>query len=494
MGRTGVVATVVVVRGDAPVPFGVPVIEDLALVPLTEGILAELGDRAALITPDELMTEAAYGEGYSPPSIPDFTIGVDMSAIVDRLARQLGVDAATLATDGRLRRVRVDTLAHDPYPRAVAVSEASLREAAVAGADFLLRHQSDNGRFTYVYDPVRNGEAASPYALARHAGTTYFLAQVHRLVGHEAARAGAIRALGWIERHHIRRCGGEERWCVVEGSEASVGSSALTAVAAAEVLETGRDARVDRLLRGLTAFLRNQQRADGELMHVYDLVAQRPVDIQHLFYSGEAALALFAAHRVLRDERDLVAARRLMDHLTGKGWNFFGSQYYYGEEHWTCIAAGAAASSRAIDTAAALDFCRRWAAFSRAVQYQRGETPWDAEGAYGVGPVAVPLLTPAGSRTEAMISIYEMSVAAGVADPVLRDQIERALAFLLRWQLAPGPRHLVADPVAAHGGIPGSPADLQVRNDFVQHGGSAMVRWAHILERERHGGAGVAGP
>jgi hypothetical protein len=190
---------------------------------------------------------------------------------------------------------------------------------------------------------------------------------------------------------------------------------------------------------------------------------------------------------VLGEERDLDAARRAMGHLTGAGWSFLGSRYYYGEEHWTCIAA-----SEAWDRAPseqALDFCQRWAAWNRVLQYREGATRWPVSGSYGVGPVIVPRLTPVASRTEAFVSTYEMAKRAGAPTDETRAQIERGLAMLLRWRWAPGPTHLLGDPAGAFGGLPGSPVDLSVRNDFIQHAGSAMLRWSEIVRAE----AGQAG-
>jgi hypothetical protein len=66
-----------------------------------------------------------------------------------------------------------------------------------------------------------------------------------------------------------------------------------------------------------------------------------------------------------------------------------------------------------------------------------------------------------------------------------REVVERGLAELLRWRWAPGPTHLFADPEGAYGGTPGSPVDLTARNDFVQHAGSAWIRWAEVLREER---------
>jgi hypothetical protein len=144
-----------------------------------------------------------------------------------------------------------------------------------------------------------------------------------------------------------------------------------------------------------------------------------------------------------------------------------------------------------VDTREALDFCRRWAEWNRQLQYQRGETPWPIDGAYGAGNIVLPRLTPVGSRTEAFVSTYELAAKNGVRDDDLRPEIERGLAVLLRYQWNPGPTWLLADPLASLGGIPGSPADLAVRDDYLQHAGSAMVRWAAVL---RHGAREWASP
>ena len=56
---------------------------------------------------------------------------------------------------------------------------------------------------------------------------------------------------------------------------------------------------------------------------------------------------------------------------------------------------------------------------------------------------------------------------------------------LMRWQWRPGPTHLLADPAGAEGGFPGSPLELLVRNDYVQHSGSALLAWVEVLREER---------
>ena len=472
--------TLEVVTGLGPLMPKLPWVRELGLVPLKEGLGARLGGEAVWLTPEELRAGSNYDGGVVTP-IPDLAFGAPVPGLLGRLARDLGVEPTELREEGEVFRFRSRTFAEATYPREVEVTEESLRQAAVEGAEFLIRHQKPDGRWTYVYDGATGSERVEAYNLPRHAGTTYFVAQVDHLHGMPAARNAALRALRWVERRQLRRCG--EHPCVESYGRVEVGSAALTVVAASEVLEKAPDPVARRLVEGLTAFLRSLQREDGELMHEFDLQAQEPIDVQHMYYSGEAAFALLKAYAVLGDEANLEAARRLMGHLTGAGWDFLGSRYYYGEEHWTCIAAGEA--REVVESEEAVDFCGRWFGFNDALQYRAGETPWDVEGAYGAGPVLVPRLTPVGSRTEAFINTYLLMKHHGRDTTELRALIERGLGQLPRWRWAPGPTHLLADPAEARGGVPGSPVDLTVRNDFVQHAGSAWIRWAEVLREER---------
>jgi hypothetical protein len=473
--------TISLVQGESPLVLGIPFLSELSLVPLRDGLVVRHAGQEMWFSPEFLRSENQYDRA-TPVPIPDLSFGIDVEGLVDRAARDLGVDFDDVYEDGEYRRFRTIMLAETEYPSSESVTEHTLRAAAVEGAEFLLLHQDLLGRYTYVYDAGQDQARAHGYNLPRHSGTTYFLAQVARLAEMPEAREGALRALQWIERHHLRSCGGDNAGCIVEYGLANVGSAALTAVAAAEVLAAGEDAQTRMLLGRLMAFLRGQQRPDGELMHEFDVTRQEPIDVQHMYYSGEAALAFFRSHRVTGDERDLEAGRRLMGHLTGAAWDFFGSRYFYGEEHWTCIAAGEAYDR--VPMPEALDFCLRWAEWNDAIQFQEGETPWETRGMYGVGPLIVPRLTPVGSRSEAFISTYEMMLLAGEDHPRIRRMVESGLSALLRWRWNPGPIHLFRSPARARGGIPGSPVDLSSRNDFVQHGGSAIIRWASILGQE----------
>jgi hypothetical protein len=473
--------SITVIRGYGPLIRSIPIVSSLGVVPMVEGIEAELNGKRAYLTPDDLIADG-YHEGAVKTPLPDLSFGVDLDALVSHLAEDLNAKEEQLINGGRIRRFRALTITAASYPSADSIRPEDLERASRQGAQFLLRHQHRRGPYTYIY----NGKSNAPvpkggYNMARHAGATYFLAKVDRSTGMPEARAGALKALAWVKRYRLKQCGGADRLCVSHRGRANMGATALSALAAAELLQNGNIPWVRKMLTGFTAFIRSMQRPDGELMHDFDHHTNRPIDVQHLYYSGEAAFALLRAYEVLGDKRDLETVRKLMTHLTGAGWNFFGSRYYYGEEHWTCQAAGAATGS--IDVGEAYDFCSRWAAFNSKIQFA-DTSPWPIDGGYGVGPLFAPRITPVASRTEALISIYEMAKRRGDDTRLLRDQVERGLRFMMRYRWAPGPAHLLFDPKAAFGGMPGSPVGLTVRNDYVQHAGTAMLLWAEI---ERQG-------
>jgi len=249
-----------------------------------------------------------------------------------------------------------------------------------------------------------------------------------------------------------------------------------------EIVRTGLDASFEPLARDLARFLRAQQRPDGEFMHIYERPSRHPVDEQFLYFSGEAAFALARVHLVTHEQADLDAASRALAYLVGPAWSFFGSRYYFGEEHWTCQAMDEL--WQRAPNPAALDFCVRWHAYSRRMQYGLGETPFDADGAFGVGPIVTPRLTPVASRSEAGVATRHALALSHGSEEELREldaQLRRSLALLVRSQFRPGPRHLLADPQAVAGAIPGSEVDWQLRIDYAQHAGSAMLRWLEVV-------------
>ncbi len=463
-----------------------------SFVPGVDGMSATFAGRTAYVTPDDLLAMQAYDHGIAFPSMQT-AVGLDLPLALAAATASLGVSARDLVEHGTLRRIRVVRTAAGVTPArtvtADTLDDSDVRAAAVAMGLYLARGVDRDGRFRYLVNAPTN-QTLPGYDWPRHAGATYFVAQIAAMTGDSDVGFAALRAGALLRDRALLRCG--EHRCIGEqdGELVDVGSTALAVLAFVELARTHLDEGYALVVPDLTAFLRAQQRADGELMHLYDRRAKRPVDLQLLYYTGEAALALSRAHALLGDPRDLDAATRALERLAGPGWSFFGSRYYWGEEHWTCQAMDdlwdhLSASTRQTS----LQFCLDWQAYGRKLMYAPADTPFDADGAYGVGPILTPHLTPAGSRAEAGLATLEAAKRAGRPAEelaVLDRQMRRSLAMLLRHQLPGDREYLFVDPAAIGGALPGSEVDWQLRIDYAQHTGSALVRWLdqHSPQRE----------
>ncbi len=498
-----------VITGSAPLGgierYAVPgIAEMLAINPGVEGIGAVIADTEIVLLPDELVTAKVLAAKRPSNALPDFAMGIDLVRIGSLL--QTRAQATSPIATAELFRFRTDTFVEPPPAmrpgapiqlyrgNAVAppLSAKTLRAAALSGGRFLVNHLAPNGRYIYEHelstgqqtDPIRSNN----YSMPRHAGTTYFLAELYRITKEPWLREPIERAF-----HHLAEllaagnCGsrlpdGTEIDCVLDRNEqiAHLGSTALAVVALAEYQRAPGETTYLPLATKLSAFLLFMQRADGSFRHLYDTKTQKPDDnAELLYYSGEAALALARMYIVTKDERYAAAANHGLSWLV-HWYDFFMGGFFYGEEHWTCIAAEAAWPTA--NDPEYMKFCHGYGAFLRAQQPVPGEHPDqdDFAGAYNVTSFVPPYNTPAGSRTEAMISSYLLGKHHGSPDPEVRAQIVAALQYALGQQIRPENDFNVVGP--GLGGMPGSPIDRNVRIDFVQHVCSAMIRASEWID------------
>ena len=457
----------------------------ISLVPGRDGVRAVLDGKTVYVTPDDLLSRQSYDHGAAIAEL-GLAVGVRTSDVMALLADRLQASESEVRGRARFTRIRVArTVDGPPSPSAgvtaATLSPAIVKDAAFAAARYLARGIDADGRMRYFVDAPKNKNLGG-YDWPRHAGATYFLAQAAHASREPELAIAALRA-AWLLRDKAMISCGEER-CIGDDSTVEIGSASLALIAFVEIVRTDLDPSFAPQVAELARFLRAQQRSDGEMKHLYDRDARHAIDVQYLYFSGEAALALSRAHLITHDPADLEAGKRVLAYLVGPAWSFFGNRYYFGEEHWTCQVMDDL-WERAPDPAA-LDFCVRWHAYGRRMQYGPGETPFDAAGAFGVGPLVTPRLTPVASRCEAGVATrHALSLAHGSAQELdaLDAQLRSSLALLVRQQLRPGAAHLFADPPAVAGAMPGSEVDWQLRIDYAQHAGSAMLRWLETAPR-----------
>jgi hypothetical protein len=486
--------------------LAIPGIGDmLAVNPGVEGIGAELGGKAVLLLPHELVAAKLLTAKRPSETMPDFAMGADLTKIGELLAARAGAQGS-LAPDA-LYRFRTDTFVEAPdhagaplalyrgLPPAPALSAQVLRDAALRGGRYLVDHLAPNGRYIYEHDLWTGAQTDAArlggnYSMPRHAGTTYFLAQLYRITREPWLREPIERAFAHLADLLAQgHCGGmlpdgAAFDCVLDRGEAAahLGSTALAVVALAEYQRATGDTRYLTLAQKLSAWILYMQRRDGSFRHVYDVKTHTPDDrAELLYYSGEAALALARMHVITGDPRYAAAARRALDWLVD-WYDFFMGGFFYGEEHWTCIAAEAIWPTAKRDKY--MDFCHGYGTFLRAQQAEPGEfhDEDDYAGSYNLTPFVVPYNTPAGSRTEAMISAYLLGKYHGSPDPRIAAQIRAALQYTLGQQIRPDSDYNVLG--QGDGALPGTPIDRNIRIDYVQHVCSAMIRASEWIDHD----------
>jgi hypothetical protein len=495
-----------VVMGRAPIFAGYDPLFALSLVAGLDGIGVDIGTREAFLLPDDLLVADALA-GETPLSAMDLELGARRDVIDRLLATRLGLDEAAFAratksyfrfrTDAFIESADHGTVlqvlrGNTPGPR---LTKETLLAGAVAGGRYLLRHLYDDGRFGYEYTPSNDRDEAYglDYSLPRHAGATYFLTQLFRATHDSTFGEGARRALDFLAARQPEACARPDRSCVANHDMrvADLGAAAMALLAVGEYESATGDRTQMPWARRLAEFLLFMQKDNGDFCHLFDVFAdKRDEKSKLLYFSGEAAFALAKLTAFVgpgdRDYARWVAALdRALDYLTDKQYANLAGQFYFGEDHWTCMAADAA--WEALPPAHReryARFCDDFVAFLRRTQFTAHDRVVDEQpdfvGAYGFSPFLPPHATPVGSRSETTISTLDMQQRRGRADTeggrATREQVRLGMQFLLDHQIRDDNAYLMANPEAARGGFLMSDVKRYVRVDFVQHSGSAMLR------------------
>jgi hypothetical protein len=497
-----------VVIGRGPIDRDHAILNLVALHPGIDGVGVELPGTSGVLQPMLLPDEMAqYGLLAKTPllkEVPEVGMGVDFKRADQLLAaRAQQAPNAWKGFDRRYFRFRTDAFVEAPgavvpplqltrgLPEGPPVTPGSLRAGALAGARYLVNHLGADGRYVYEQN-MSTGRTSGGYSLPRHAGTTYFLAEVYRFTKAPWLREPVERAAGLlgtlVSASGCRRTlpDGRVLSCVADRNEriANLGSTSLGLVALVEYQRATDDPRFLPLATELAEWILWMQRSDGSFRHLYDVKTGVADDkAMLLYFSGEAALALARMYAITGEARYGAAAERALDWLVG-WYDFFIGGFIYGEEHWTCIAAEALAPYR--QKASYRSFCDGLTRFWGDTQARPGDYPdqGDLVGSHNLTPFVMPQNTPAGSHTEARISTYLLGKYAGRPSRRQRQDILETLGYLLRQQIGPHNDFAVVQNARGFGGVMGNPVDRVVRIDYVQHVCSAMIRAVELAEEE----------
>jgi hypothetical protein len=468
------------VLDEGPVLSLSPVIFGASFVPGRDGVEARYDKRVAYATVDDLLALQAYNHPLVLGPIR-LQLGVDPDVVLDALAAELETTRDELVEHGRFKRLAMrHRMPPEPAP---AVNEATLRTAAVSAGRYLARAVRPDGLYHYEINGI-DGQETDDYNWPRHCGATWYLSETANYTREPALLDAAGRAARRLAEGALAHCG--EHRCVAVGERADLGSSALGLLALVELVEGGSLPELLPVVKDLAAFIKSQQRPDGEFKHFYDRTRNQPVDQQVLYYTGEAAFALARAERVTHDPTDLQAASRALARLVDYPFWYIGWHYFWGAEHWTCHALGALWEKA--PNPKALRFCLEWQEAVRTTAIWDREANPEYDGATSAGPFVPPALVGTATRMEAAVSTLRTARLAGVSAKEIDELefgIKKGLAFLMHFQLEPGPQHVMTAPAVMRGGIPNTPTDFHVRIDNPQHAGTGLLKYLKLLEERK---------
>jgi hypothetical protein len=450
-------------------------------------VSGEIVGRRFTLVPHELVIRQMLSEYAPVPFIPEFEIGADPEAV-----RKLLCKTAHEPSDcevENLRRTRTESWVHENgktrnlyRSRPVAdrpITPGDARAGAIAAGSYILHSIRRDGRFQYKLFPITGRGEMEPYNIPRHAGTSWFLLELYEATGkHELLRA-AEKALDWLDGK-VGDCGGGLR-CIGSGDHVDLGPQALSLIAFATHARLAGPERYGDTVGALASVVMRMQRKDGDFDFALDRSEGEPVDVgRHLYAAGQAALGLAISGQVLDDDAQLQSAQAALDFMAGPYWDFFLSDLFFIEEHWTCLAADEL--HRLFNDPAHARLCLAAARFDRQLQHGDESVFPDYVGGIGFTPFFPPYTTTTAGRCEGLIAAYRISERLGEPDEDLLRGIGDAVRFLVHNQYKSGDTYAFRNAWAAVGGVPWNYYDPTIRIDTVQHAGSVMLHGAEILD------------
>jgi hypothetical protein len=482
--------------GQGRIVTSIPFLFAKSINPGLDGLGLQAAGKRAYLLPDDLFSLELLA-GYRPFFfMHEFKTGLDIKAVVNLLASEIGLDRTEWRrTSKRYFRFRLqsfierlpdrkpaDVLRHRVMVRQI--DRGLVERAVYRAADYVLRQMKPDGKFHYIYYPMRDQhQPDSEYNLPRHAGTTWFLSLATRHLKKPRYKKAARQAIEYLVANAVPpSCQKTPFACVGSEGYADLGSAGLATVAIVEYQQATGDKRFEGLARRLGEFMLSLQKPNGDFCHQYfPKKKKKDCDSILLYYAGEATLALAKLHQLTKDPRYVKPLERALDFLVDGKYRFFMGRFFISEDHWTCIAAEAA--YEAIHKPQYLRFCRQFAQLNRRTQILEGDPLGDLRGAFGITPFFMPHNTPVGSRSEANVATYLLSKRVGKPDAAVLETVRSAMRYLVDQQLGPESGYWLPSAARASGALTQTPTRTQVRIDYVQHSAAAMVRALPLIPK-----------
>lgn len=358
-----------------------------------------------------------------------------------------------------------------------------ISHAISLSAGYLERACGPDGKFVYEIN-IDTGRQNPWYGIIRHAGAMHALAMLNRAHPDPQAVDAMVRAAKFLRQNYIgpgMRPGQLVVWSEpladqlkTQQHDAELGATGLGLVALAEVRHVEPRAVPLEDLQALGRFLLFLQKDDGSFVNKYRAESGPVEDWESLFYPGEAALGFISLYEADQSREWLSAAGKALSFLAKSRTG----RTNVPPDHWALIATArllpycdpvlCPGSFRAELTEHAVQVCN-----SILHEQFRGSAAVGIDGAFDPNGWTAPTAT----RLEGLLAALEF-----LPKDELRTKIEavinRAIAFLLRMQIASGPYS---------GGMPGAFANRvldssEIRIDYLQHALCAWLRYQTLVQ------------
>lgn len=495
----------------SPLPSAWGPLLSLSIDPGVDGLVSKVGGRTRTLLPSDLVEQQRFGVAPIVPGVPELRVGLDAAWVKERLGaeglhrlktEQWAEERSLMSPEERAalgdayvpsRRLLRGTFSPDPLPsegsaqeRLLARRERFLKAAHLAGS-YITSHLNSDGRFDYQYFPYTD-QVTQPkgagYSLPRHSGAIYGLALLYEDQPLERYRESAERAIEWLKAQASPECNGwlKEGLCIpLSGrGHATLGNSALSALALLTYADKTGETKHLNFTEGLLYFILHMQRGDGDFFHDFELAdGSYDPHQRSMFASEQAAFALVLAAKRWPGGPWLKAAERALDVMTGDKYERdFLSGFFYGADHWTCLAADSAWPQ--LKHRRYLDFCLGYSRFLQRLQYRsaRGEGDVSYDGHYGFGYLSPPQAPATGGFGEGIMASLSLAKRHGVQPSALQDIYDQAgagLEALVRDQITPHNSWPFKNQPKALGAFRRSVVESEVRVDFVQHSACSLI-------------------
>lgn len=369
-----------------------------------------------------------------------------------------------------------------------AITPTVLEQSLQRAGAYLSRMVLEDGRYCYTYFAERD-TCDKDYNLLRHAGTTYSLYQIYRVIPDPTFLEAAERATEWL-RQQSRPVEGSEaegalRVYLLEGKQAKLGAVGLGLLALVEREKALHDGKDTALMAAMARFIRSQQREDGYLESWFAWKPGMKISAEKsIYYPGEALLGLVRLHQLSPQPEVLETAKKAAEYLALKRWRWGGIELYVPPDAW--LTQGLAELYPFVKDARLKDYVYELVRVSYLSQLRAEEgAPPDMVGG-PASPGSLPPVTPAGARSEGLTAAWRMARDAKDAEQLelIRRVTLASVKFQLNQQYRPANSFYLPNPARAMGGFRSRADRSDVRIDYVQHNVTGLVGLLSLLREE----------